>query len=216
MPSFDTARSALGSAGGQGLAAAARTLAALRRAAKPLHPHGDVLEGTVHWFGARPALGVPLLDAPGEQDVLVRVSRAIGLPERLPDIHGLAVRVPVGDGHGDLLLASTGLGPVGRFLLTASRRPDGRPMTTLLPYRTARGPVLLGAVPRGPEAFDLLYAVRTGPWRPLGRLNVSAQHTADALVSFDPLLNTVPGMDNYGWVRRLREPAYAEARASRR
>jgi len=217
-------RSALATAGGLGLAAATTTVGALRRvteplhlpgAAKPLHPAGAVLEGELHRFGARPPLGVPHFDAPGDDVVLVRLSRAIGLPDAVPDIHGLALRIPVGEGHADLLFASTGLGRAGRFLLTASRAPDGRPMTTLLPYRTNRGPVVLAAVPRGPDVFDLLSAIRTGPWRPLARLEVSATTAEDALVSFDPLLNTLPGLDNYGWVRRLREPAYAAARLLR-
>jgi hypothetical protein len=30
------------------------------------------------------------------------------------------------------------------------------------------------------------------------------------------LLNTLPGLENYGWVRRLREPSYFTARRSRR
>jgi hypothetical protein len=211
-----TARHLLASAGGLGLAAATRTVAAARQAAKPLHPHGEVAGGRLHRSGATPPLGVPILDAPGEIEVLVRASRAIGLPAGLPDVHGLALRVPAGAGHGDLLFASTGLGPAGRFVLTASRTPYGRPMTTLLPYRTARGPVLLAAVPRGPGEFDLLHARGTGPWRPLGRLVVSRTPVEDALVSFDPLLNTLPGLDNYEWVRRLREPAYGVARGARR
>jgi hypothetical protein len=76
----------------------------------------------------------------------VRESRSVGLPEGLPDIHGLAVRVTNPDGTpGDLLLATTGWGRLTRFVLTVSRTTYGRPMTTLLPYRTDAGPVLLGA-----------------------------------------------------------------------
>ena len=45
-----------------------------------------------------------------------------------------------------LLLASTGLGRLTRFTLTAARSPYRRPLTTLLPYRTPAGAVLLSAV----------------------------------------------------------------------
>jgi hypothetical protein len=36
------------------------------------------------------------------------------------------------------------------------------------------------------------------------------------VVSFDPILNVPPGLDHYPWVIRIREPAYAKARAKRR
>lgn len=38
---------------------------------------------------------------------------------------------------------------------------------------------------------------------------------ADAAISFDPVHDTIPGLDNYDWVRRLREPSYRVARSSR-
>ena len=34
--------------------------------------------------------------------------------------------------------------------------------------------------------------------------------------SFDPIRNALPGLENYAWVRRLREPSYLTARQSRR
>ena len=38
---------------------------------------------------------------------------------------------------------------------------------------------------------------------------------SDASISFDPVAHTVPGLEVYDWVRRIREPAYAAARRSR-
>ena len=35
----------------------------------------------------------------------------------------------------------------------------------------------------------------------------------DPAISFDAVANPVPGLEPYGWVRRLREPAYRAARA---
>ncbi len=75
------------------LAAATRTIALLRPARKPLHPDGEILRGRVRRDGSAPPAGVPWLDDAGEDEVLVRLSRAIGLPAGLPDIHGLALRV---------------------------------------------------------------------------------------------------------------------------
>ena len=133
--------------GRTGSAASGRDRLAPRPAAKPLHPEGVVTSGTLRRFGAAETVDAAWLDEPGTDRVLVRQSRAVGLPSGLPDIFGLALRVPTPDGgHGDLLLASTGLGRLTRFTLTVSRSPRRRPLTTLLPYRTPCGPVLISAV----------------------------------------------------------------------
>lgn len=148
--------------------------------------------------------------------MLVRRSRAVGLPEGLPDIHGLAIRVPLqGGGHGDLLLATTGRGRLTRFLLTAGRTPYSRPLTTLLPYRTPTGPKLIAALARSAHRYELAYASPGGSWHQFGDLVLSSTRGPDPLVSFAPVRNTLPGLENYDWVRRLREPAYAAARHSR-
>lgn len=205
----------LASAGGAALSGAARALAVVRRPAKPLHPHGDLVHGTVHRSGSSEPTGVRWLDEPGSDEVVVRLSRAIGLAAPLPDIYGIALRIPVERGHADLLLATTGLGRVTRFVLTPTRSPDGRPLTTLLPYRSPTGPLLLAAQPLGDAIFDLLWARPGGAWASFGRLVLSDEEGPDPTVSFDPLLNTLPGLENYSWVRRLRQPAYASARAQR-
>jgi hypothetical protein len=211
----DRIRAAAAAGAGAVLAGATRALSAVRPSLKPLHPQGKVVEARLDRMGARPPTGVPWLDEAGVDEVLVRRSRAVGLPEGAPDIHGLALRVPREDGYGDLLLASTGLGRVTRFVLTGSRSPLGRPLTTLLPYRTPHGPLLLAAVPQADHEYRLECASPTGPWRPFGMLRLSGTESADALVSFDPVRNTVPGLENYEWVRRLREPAYLTARRTR-
>lgn len=204
-------------AGGLVLAAVTR-LAAARPAAKPLHPRGAVVRGTLQRFGAAGATGVPWLDQPGSDEVLVRRSRALGLPDGVPDVLGLAVRVPTPDGgHGDLLFATTGLGPVTRFTLLPARTSRPTAFTTLLPYRTPAGPVLLGAQPRGPNGFSLSWAAGAGVWHGFAELRLHEESVGepDALVSFDPVTCPVPGLESYGWVRRLREPAYRTARRSR-
>ena len=127
--------------GGAVLGAAARTAGALRPAAKPgPDPKGRVLVGRLRRLGLTPSTGIRFLDEIADEEVIVRESRAVGLPRPLPDIHGLAIRVPLPDqAFGDLLLASTGYGRLSRYVLTPSRETYGRPMTTLLPYRTDAG-----------------------------------------------------------------------------
>lgn len=216
MSALDAPAHVLAAAGGTLLAATTRAVAAVRPVAKPLHPRGEVVRGRLFRAGAVPTTGVAWLDEAGVDDVLVRRSRAIGLPGSVPDIHGLAVRVPRPDGgHGDLLLASTGWGRLTRFVLTASRSPQGRPMTTLLPYRTARGPVLIGARATGEESFELAVASPEGEWTRFAELRLSALPADDAEISFDAVAHQIPGLEQYDAVERLREPAYQTARASR-
>lgn len=202
------------SVGGGVLAAASGGLATLRRARKPLHPTGELLAGRVFRRGSAEPSGVPWIDEPGEDDAVVRLSRAIGLAGPLPDIHGLALRVPVEGGYGDLLLATAGRGPVSRFVLVPSRGSRTQPMTTLLPYRTATGPVVLSAEAVGAEAFELSWARPAGDWQPFGCLRLSTRRLDDE-VSFDAVVHQLPGLEQYPSVRRLREPAYATARHSR-
>jgi hypothetical protein len=208
---------AASSAGGQVLRAATR-LVTRRPAAKPLHPRGFVVSGILRRYGGDADTGSAWLDQADVETVLVRQSRAIGLPPSMPDIFGLAVRVPTSHGqHGDLLFASTGLGRVTRYTLTASRTPFGRPLTTLLPYRAPAGPVLLSAVFRDETTVALAWAIGSGAWHSFAELTLreAPASQADAPVSFDPVRNTLPGLENYEWVRRLREPSYADARATR-
>jgi hypothetical protein len=200
--------------GGSLLAAATVGLSSLRHARKPLHPSGEVLAGRVFRSGSTERTGVPWLDEPGEDDVRVRLSRALGLPGRLPDIHGLAVRVQAPDGDGDLLFATTGRGVLSRFVLVPSRRPSTQPMTTLLPYRTESGPIVLGAEAMGEQLFELSWARPAGEWHVFAVLRLSGQRLEEE-ISFDPVLRQVTGLEQYPSVRRLREPAYATARQSR-
>lgn len=203
--------------GGGVLAAATEGLASLRAAAKPLHPTGEVYAGRLSRRGSDPKspTGVAWIDEPGEDEVIVRLSRALGLPEALPDIHGLALRVAAPGGPADVLFASTGTNRLARFVLTASRDPRGRPMTTLLPYRTPSGPLLLRATHAAGDTFDLSWARPSGDWHSFATLRLEDRE-GDPQISFDPILNQLPGLSQYPAVLRLREPSYLRARRSRR
>lgn len=217
MSAVDSTVRTVLSAGGQILRAVTGLIAA-RPAAKPLHPRGSVVGGTLHRFGAAERTGVDWLDEVGDDPALVRQSRALGLRPPLPDIFGLAMRVPITGGrHGDLLFASTGLGRFTRCMLTPARSPSGRPLTTLLPYRAPAGPLLLSAVFQDERTVSLAWAVGAGAWHQFAELRLDDEtfQQADAPLSFDPVGNTLPGLVNYDWVRRLRAPSYGTARRSR-
>jgi hypothetical protein len=220
------------------LAAAAGTVlawlfgtAALVRRGKPLHPHGVVLDAVVHRTNGPARWGAAWLDEPGEDHGIARLSRAAGLPGQIPDIMGLALAIdgPAGTRH-DLLLASTGLGRLSRFMLTPRRDPSSACYGCLFPYAAASGPVLLAAVPvraagRGvseiprypsstPLRFRMLAAAPGGDWHEYGLLHLTARDGAepDPPVSFDPILNPLPGLCFSTPLAQLREPAYAAAR----
>lgn len=203
-------------AGGTLLATGIRALSALRQADKPFHPRGTLLRGVVRRHGGERPSGVSWLDEPGEEEVIVRLSRAVGLPSPVPDIFGVAIRVPGvrGGAPSDLLLATTGRGTLTRFVLTPHLEGHDRVYTSLLPYRSPHGPLWLAARRTEDDAYELAWARSTGGWVVFARLEVSSDPGDDQPVSFDPVEHPLPGLPNYGWVRRLRQPSYLVARRS--
>ena len=154
----------LARAAGGLLSSGAAAIGVLGRRVKPLHPEGVLHRATLTRFGSPVPTGMAWLDETGRDEALVRVSRAVGLPAPLPDIHGLAIRVAPEGTPSDVLLAGTGLGLLSRYLLLPSRTPTGHPLTTLLPYRSPRGPLLLGVVPESERRFGLCWAAPLVPW----------------------------------------------------
>ncbi|MFT2691252.1 hypothetical protein [Clavibacter zhangzhiyongii] len=222
--------------GGNVLAGLVSAVRLVRRP-RPLHPHGVALTGSLVPVAGRTASGLAWLDGlDGPLGVDARFSRGGGLPPALPDVLGLALRIPDGGGTTvDVLLASTGLSPTGRFLLAPRRSLSGARLTTLMPYRGSAGPVLVGVLvdpdPALPAAAaDLGRALATRPVRmrlvhatPRGRWHVAARielaHDAagplDTATRADPVLAAPPGDTTYPWTRRLRAPGYRVARHGR-
>lgn len=201
---------------GRALSALTGGIARLRAADKPLHPRGTNYAGRLVRSGSDSPIGVPWLDLPGEQEVLVRTSHAIGLPGAIPDFNGLAVRFRKGQTrYADLLLASTGWDRITRHLLVPAFSND-QPLTTLLPYRSPVGPLVIGARPVDVRGYDLFWAPVGKTWRPFGQITLEEELTGEDEVSFDPILNPLPGLQHYPWVEHLRERSYATARRLRR
>lgn len=163
---------ALTDAAGRVFAAGFRLLK-MARPDRPIHPEGLGLAGELMRTGTpgEPS-GLDWLDTLGLDPVEARFSRSVGLPQRIPDILGLALRVPAasasgsaGEGRGgradggsvsgsgggaadggpaDVLFASTGWQVPARFLLVPKLDVATATLTTLMPYRGRNGPVLLG------------------------------------------------------------------------
>jgi hypothetical protein len=207
----------------------ARPVAALTRVrgAKPMHPRGTLFTAVLQRTGL--AAGIPWLDAVGRDDALVRISRGAGLPPALPDLLGLALRVP-GERPVDLLLSSTGRGRWTRRV-PVLRRDAATTYGSIMAYRSARGPVLLAADPAGgplPTDGDRLAAaapgrvvtlsaaVGRGPWQPFGTVTLGEPSTPpDPELPFDAVQHPPPGLVADGPMARFRRPAYAAARAAR-
>ncbi|MGV9761981.1 phosphodiesterase [Streptomyces tricolor] len=171
-----------------------RLLARLRRA-PVLHPDGLVCAAELEVPGGGERWGVPWLDRPGRYAATVRLSRAAGLPRRLPDGLGLAVRVDDADGPGralDLLLTSSGRGRTARHLPLPRADALAGPYSSLVPYRVSGRPRVLAAFPRrshrapvhgdpaslaralgaGPLVFDLCAEGPGRSWRVFAVLTV--------------------------------------------
>ena len=199
------------------------------RGAKPMHPSGVAFDAVLERTGLLGPRRIAWLDVTGTDEVLVRLSRGAGLPGRLPDLLGFALRLP-GDEPVDLLLSSTGSGRWTRRV----PRPRSDAATTygsIMAYRSAAGPVWLAASPAGSGvpsdpaglaaagpglAFTLRAAVGRGRWQPFGRVTLGAPaDPPDPEVHFDAVLHAPPGLAADGPMARFRRPAYAAARAAR-
>ncbi|PPK93776.1 hypothetical protein CLV92_10952 [Kineococcus xinjiangensis] len=188
----------------------------LRSGRKAAHPSGRTVRGVLHRAGLSEGVGVPWLDEPGWDEAVVRLSRGAGLPEVLPDLLGLALRVHGEDGAPyDLLLSTTGLSPLRRHVLALRRDPMRSAYTSVVSHRGPAGPLALAAIPASRAAgFVLAVASPAGPWRPFAHLEVG-RGPALPDVAFDPVLHAVPGLAPGPWMAAVRRAAYAGSRRGR-
>lgn len=189
----------------RGLMAASRL-----RGTKAFHPRGVVHDATLVVTGDDRA-PAPWLRAPRSYEAVVRLSRGVGLPRPLPDVLGLAIRVLDAHGagsHQDVLLVTSGDGPVLQHLLLPALRFDTLPYSSVAPYRTPSGLVLLGARAERPEHYRLGWAALGGRLRPFGDLRLGArQADAENALRFS-VANCGGGLEPATWINRIRPAAY--------
>jgi hypothetical protein len=218
-----------------------RLLARLR-GAPALHPRGLTCTAEVEVVedGCGP-WGAPWLDVPGRYAATVRLSRAAGLPQRLPDGLGLAVRVERGDPSGrpvDLLLTSCGRGRITRHLPLPRADALGGPYSSLLRYRVGGRHRTLAAFPRrvrqtapvhgtptslraalatGPLLFDLCADASDGSWRAFAVLTVRTPLplAQDETPDFDIYAHSAHGFTPSSALAATRRAAYRGSRAGR-
>jgi hypothetical protein len=203
------------------------------RDARPFHPRGVCFEGTIR---STESSASPTFVGDGPRRVLVRLSKAAGLPPRVPDVLGLALRVEHVYGqerHQDLLLVTSGRWPGVRHLLVPARGYDRRGFSSLLAYRYDERLVLVGARYAGPRRaqplrladlnddnanglrFVLLLAGLTGTWTPVARVVLERRLSDEASMRlrFDPW-NAAPSFRPVGPLNHLRAAAYRASRCS--
>ena len=226
---------------GRGFAGLFTPLKAVRPQ-RPIHPDGVWLTGTLTRTGPAVPSGISWLDGTGKDQIRARLSRSVGLPRWSPDILGLALRVPHGSDHFDVLLASTGASFPARFALLPQRNVMAAKFTSMMPYKGTKSAVLLAAFPLDPSGqlpatpaglraglakrpleLALCFSRPLGDWTRFGTLVLTLEQRDQADVTqtdgpsglrFDPVRRALPGSETYAWTRALREPSYAVARAA--
>lgn len=197
---------------------------------RPLHPAGVAFDATFLVEEAT-APELALFARPGRYDAAVRFSRGFGLPEPLPEILSVAVKVRDAYGPGadqDFLMTASGDRPGLRHLFAWGRSHLTQTYSSVIPFSAAGTTVVFGAVPHAapvpgerdlPElaaraaqdgmAFDLRMATLRGPWRTLGRLEVGRRlgEAEEQALTFNSD-TTGGGIAATGFVNRLRGAAY--------
>jgi hypothetical protein len=153
--------------------------------------------------------GARLLDEPAVHEGVARLSRGVGLPEPLPDVEGLSLRLPgLGTGGAplDILINSA-----WRYAFAPSALSPT--WSAVLPHRTGdRRLVLLGARPHD-GGFTLLAATPLGGWQPWAELPLG-EAVAGEQIRFAPTVGA-PDLEPVELFRTLRAWSYEASSAGR-
>ncbi|HEX2058440.1 MAG TPA: hypothetical protein VHI71_08730 [Actinomycetota bacterium] len=195
------------------------------RGKRIVHPRGVTFEGTVTFHDRNP------LPFQGSDRALVRMSRAAGLPQGVPDLFGLAIKLP--DLGQDLLLVTAGEDAVTRHLLVPATGFFRRPYSSVLPYELYGQTIVVGARPDPPLVhatrqdvddlgsyvaagrvrFDLTWGrAGTNEVATFASLVVDRPHDGD--VVFNPF-NSHPALKPAGGLNRLRRESYERSQRAR-
>lgn len=211
-----------------------RVAAAMRGGVRVFHPRGLVATGHIElgspWWTLK--TGTPI-------DVVARLSGGVGTPSGVPDVLGLALKIPLDppDTEWDLLLASSGTSAVTRILPLPARGWSSARYSSLMPYSSnGTDTQWVLAVPVGPHPattsldslrqsltdaplrFRLDLVSATGSPVPAGQVTLTRvqELTDDEQPTFDPVLHCPPGLAlRPAWLAGVRVGAYRGSRHGR-
>ena len=208
-------------------------LGAAIRHRRLFHPNGVLAEGILERT-APTGDGLPMQSC----DVIGRVSKGVGLPGTLPDVAGLAWRIPPPQDlrsctPWDVLLASTAVR--SRFILAPVRSWSGTNFSSLMPLRfegtawwvRARLATkidepglaldtIANQIDSGGIEFDIEQATRTGVFQPLARLTLRHIDPSCDDIGFDPILHSDDDVQLApNWLADFRRAAYRRSREGR-
>jgi hypothetical protein len=208
-------------------------LGAAIRHRRLFHPNGVLAEGILERT-APTGDGLPMQSC----DVIGRVSKGVGLPGTLPDVAGLAWRIPPPQDlrsctPWDVLLASTVVR--SRIILAPVRSWSGTNFSSLMPLRfegtawwvRARLATkidepglaldtIANQIDSGGIEFDIEQATRTGAFQPLARLTLRHIDPSCDDIGFDPILHSDDDVQLApNWLADFRRAAYRRSREGR-
>ncbi|TQC49613.1 hypothetical protein EEB14_09205 [Rhodococcus sp. WS4] len=208
--------------------------AVLRGRARVFHPRGLVATGQIEFDSPWWTL------SPGRRmDVVARLSGGVGTPPGMPDVLGLALKIPLDspDTEWDLLLATSGTSTVTRILPLPATGWAGARYSSLMPY-SSRGtdirwvltePIgpqpetttleaLRQAIAEAPLRFRLHLVSWAGPPVPAGTVTLTQVRDTpdDEHPVFDPVLHRPPELAlRPEWLAGVRVGAYRGSRHGR-
>jgi hypothetical protein len=214
-------------------------LAKLRRA-RGVHPHGIGFDGVLT-LQAGPGLDLmPGLGPPRSVAAVLRLSRSFGFPRPLPDLLGVALKLPELHGPGrdqDFLLVSAFDGRLSKYVPVPAPRYSWRAYSSLLPYRSNGRIVLPGALGASPAAayghdemagalhaaqhgalrFALAVAPALGRFAAVGELRAQQQLAESAVqaLRFNPFHTAESIIPAAGPLNGMRRAAYAASQRAR-
>lgn len=197
---------------------------------RPLHPAGAAFAATLRVPEAT-APELALFAGPGEHEARVRFSRGFGLPEPLPEILSVAIKVLGAYGPGkdqDFLITASYDAPLLRHAFAGGRSHLTQTYSSVVPFEAAGRSVVFGAVPHpvpdvnagdleelvrhaanGDLVLDLRMATLRGPWHTLGTVTIGRPLTPDEERALTYNSDTTGGgIAASGFVNRLRGAAY--------
>lgn len=219
----------------RGLSASMFATLSKLRGHRVFHPYGESFDAELVFERNADRWLPDVLARPRRHEAVVRFSRAIGVPDPLPDIIGMAIKLPDLYGTGwdqDWLLVTSGNDVVSRHLLLPTRNVLGRPYSTILPYRRPAGSVTFGAramsgvraksieqlvtaVERAAVDFEFTIAPEGGDHVRLGTLRLLEVSAApDRPLRFNPW-NTSSELRPSGALNDLRRETYKASQKAR-